>query len=309
MEGQLEGILSTKVPDKAYLTQRVGMKLIGWVLIGAVILLTVAGVVGIKMFRDYQYQQQLAAERAEIARRNADAARLADLEAVRIQQALDKALEEDTATVNPDAFRDACIDTILRIPPSIGGWMLQEMTCSPGGSGSLIAIYQLESGSNDGSIGTLETFQLDAKRFGMTFSRVDTDALTANGLVQLNLPPPRDKMTLGELPNADSLATSLLSRQLWWSQGVQSRAYTFEKPKGRAVTYIPPTPDGGQGQPQSVPAEKQYQKGGIRLRDDSILSLPGISLDYRNVSPVAITAKPSPEGYSWELEATYVVRN
>lgn len=254
-----------------------------------------------KMERDRLLQEQLAAQLAA----QGPGADMTALTLKRVDEAVAAALAEDTATVEPNAFIQACLDGAGVFSGAWGGWRLNKITCV---NGSVTATFDRRSETPTGASNETLKAAADARQLPVA---LDFGLEQATLTWSYTPPAPRQALTLTELPRYSEAVEVLPSRFQVLDGVVNGLTGGYAAPAARPVSFEDPVATAAaQGAPQlmPVPEHATYRKGTVSVSGAGLHWLTQIVLNERFVTLETLELTPVREGgFAFALTGSYVV--
>lgn len=257
-----------------------------------------------KLREEQELQRQLDAAALE----NQERARIQTMRDLRIREATEAALAEDTAGPSAMDVVAPCLEILNRMGHIVGGWSIRQLDCDARGAVSVtfapIAGWQ---GTNEILVQALA--ELSAAP--VTISPKNDSAVWR---LSSGKRPRRDAMQLSRLPPLLIVMRSTGSALQALQQANPSTTSTFGDSSPRVIRYQDPSKRGdGVDALSEVPPEFGYRtaKVTVRGRIKEGLGASAIAIDAPWVAVNKVTVRPSRDGRTadWQLEASYVAAN
>lgn len=301
LESLLEG---TSPPAQARIRQMVGVTPGTLAAVFALLLLAGAGYGVYVMWHKYQREREFERQRAELAQRDADAARLENEAQLRMKLAVDQAAASDTNTPPPDLIVTRCADRVQALGANVGGWKVLDAECDVTGASLSVRVQQPTQENSPGTAGSLMAVA-EQRGFAVSVQPAQGQATLS---LSLPAPAPREALKPSQFAPFNDVLRSLMSRLQLAKQAAVGLTYVVNAPAPKVVLYLDPRNEGKQGAERftPVPAERTYLQGVVSIDGRNRSLLDSFSLDYPILTITKATYTPTDQGLAWHLEANYV---
>lgn len=298
---RLADLLAELPPPKSKVTQLIGIPPVVYMGVGGALfaaLVVGGGWYANKRFEVMQSEAQRAAAAAAAA---AEQERIQKLTAVRIEEAVTKALQEDTGTPAPPAAVEGCLRLLDQYPMRMSGWTLEEITC-PLAEGAPSAKYRRNTSLRGGMATQLGLYEAATAKGLKVSLELMADLATLTGAT-LDLPS-REPISLDQMPQMQPLSLRLSTDLQVLGSTITGANTQLKPPSARSITYADPAREGG---PQAVvPPHQGYRKGTVTVTGNGVWTLKSVPLNHPNVSVKSISFRNAGNTLNWTLVADYV---
>lgn len=257
----------------------------------------------IKAEREFEEQRRVALEQQRITEE------LNNLTELRMVEAVNAQIQQDTATPPPSTAIRACLNAVGQAGLSVGGWSITAVSCDvPSGSAS--AALQ-RRGISAGDAGTNATL-LDAAARRQWGAMVGMDGATASlSIPSSAAPSPRPPLKREQLPPEAEFVREFASTFQRLNHADASANVALGQIGDRNIIFVDPTMQDSQDPTRfkTVPPERSYRQGTFTLSGSNLTTLLGINLDQPYLKLDKIDVQVAPGRYQWSLSGVYLVAN
>lgn len=281
-----------------------------FMILAAAITLTSIGYYGYQWYKD---QQELKAARENAKPKGMSAEQLETLTDVRIAEAVQNALKNDTQKALPADSIDQCIQFEKEITSMVGGWDVKKIECQ----GTQATLF---FSRNKDALGTSQRLFDGMKEKGYEghIHWMNEKATRVVMLDRLNKQPgAKNKQALPFWKNENDWLNQDVVRILTLLQKIQrvsdiKLTWNVVNPQAVALKYKNPLSKMRPNEPEykDVPPRLSYKKGSIKLKGSYVDHLHELPLwsSWTFMSIDKITINHVNHTTTWQLEASYVTQ-
>lgn len=250
--------------------------------------------------------QTQAAREAEAAARAAEEARLAEIGRVRITQAVEKAIYEDSSIPGMPETVSHCYSVIKTVPRTLGGWNASSLTCDPL-SESLTVSFSRNTAAR-GGMATQLSFEMAVNAADGTIQGLTPMAESANVTFTKAALPRRSPMTIEAMPVFNDISSEIVTAVQILQSTVPGITVQFAPPTPRSILYVDPTRDESAQPTLPVSGGHGFSKGTISLQGTDLWRLSAVVIDRPNITSGPITFSFSGATVQWTTTVTYITK-